>query len=73
MQPASVPAAIQSTQIAKYKELESNGFAQNSAKFAQGLVVQQNTSNPNRIDVLYPAILMNQLRVFALLLQWTYQ
>jgi phage tail sheath gpL-like len=67
------PKTIKSAQIAKYKELESNGFAQNSAKFAQGLVVQQNTSNPNRIDVLYPAILMNQLRVFALLLQWTYQ
>jgi phage tail sheath gpL-like len=67
------PKTIKAAQIAKYKEMEDNGFAQNSAKFAAGLIVQQNSSNPNRIDVLYPAILMNQLRVFALLLQWTYK
>ena len=67
------PKIIRAAQIAKYQEMESNGFAQDSKKFAAGLIVQKSTSNPNRVNVLYPAILMNQLRIFALLLQWTYQ
>lgn len=67
------PKTIEAAQIGKYKELESNGFAQNSAAFAKNIIVRQNSQNPNRVDVLYPAILMNQLRVFALLFQFTYQ
>ncbi|KAF1040285.1 MAG: hypothetical protein GAK35_03539 [Herbaspirillum frisingense] len=67
------PKLIRAAQIAKYKEMEDNGFAQNSAKFAENLIVQQSSSNPNRVNVLYPAVLMNQLRVFAVLFQYTYQ
>jgi len=44
---------------------------QGSAVFAQGLIVQQNSVNPNRVDVLYPAILIDQLRIFALLMQFS--
>ncbi|BEV15145.1 phage tail sheath subtilisin-like domain-containing protein [Herbaspirillum sp. DW155] len=67
------PKTIKAAQIGKYKQLEDNGFAQNSAAFAQNIIVQQNSQNPNRVDVLYPAVLMNQLRIFALLFQFTYQ
>lgn len=53
--------------------MELDGFVQESSKFAQGLIVQKNTLNPNRVDVLYPAVLINQLRVFALLMQFSLQ
>lgn len=64
------PNVIRGDLIAQYHQLEFDGFVQNAAAFADGLIVQQNTTNPNRVDVLYPAILIDQLRVFALLAQF---
>ena len=43
---------------------------QDSATFVQNVQVQRNTQNPNRVDVLFPATLIDQLRVFALLAQF---
>lgn len=65
------PSMIKSDLIARYQTLERNGYVQGSAIFAQGLIVQQNSQNPNRVDVLYPAYLIDQLRVFALLMQFS--
>ncbi|WP_260471781.1 phage tail sheath subtilisin-like domain-containing protein [Pandoraea apista] len=64
------PAIIKADLIAQYQQLEYDGFVQQSAVFAQGLIVQQNSTNPNRVDVIYPAVLIAQLRVFALLMQF---
>jgi phage tail sheath gpL-like len=67
------PSIIRAGQIAKYQELEYDGYVQKSDVFAQGIIVEINSTNPNRVDVLYPAILVNQLRIFALLFQFTLQ
>ncbi|PXW23408.1 phage tail sheath subtilisin-like domain-containing protein [Paraburkholderia caballeronis] len=64
------PSMIRADLVAQYQTMEENGYVQGSAVFAQGLVVQQNSQNPNRVDVLYPAILIDQLRIFALLMQF---
>lgn len=64
------PSIIKADIIAEYQTLEYNGYVQNSTAFAQALVVQINATNPNRIDVLWPATLIDQLRVFALLAQF---
>lgn len=64
------PNIIRADLIAMYQQLEYNGYVQNSTAFAENLIVQQNASNPNRLDVLYPAVLIDQLRVFALLMQF---
>ncbi|ARK86043.1 phage tail sheath subtilisin-like domain-containing protein [Burkholderia pseudomallei] len=64
------PSVIKADIIAQYQTLEYNGFVQKSQQFAQGLIVQQNASNPNRVDVLWPGVLINQLRIFALLAQF---
>jgi phage tail sheath gpL-like len=64
------PKIIRAGIIAAYKQLEFEGYVQGSAVFAANLVVQQNATNPNRVDVLYPAILIDQLDVFALLAQF---
>lgn len=64
------PDVIRADLVAKYRELEASGFVQQSEEFAANLVVEQNASNPNRVDVLYPAVLIDQLRVFAVLFQF---
>lgn len=64
------PNIIRADLIAKYRELEDAGIVQNADAFKAGLVVEQNSQNPNRVDVLYPGILINQLRIFALLNQF---
>lgn len=64
------PSIIRADLIAAYQALEYNGYVQNSQAFAQGLIVQKSTSNPNRVDVLWPGTLINQLRIFALLAQF---
>lgn len=66
----ATPSIIKADIIAEYQTLEYNGYVQNSAAFAAALVVQINATNPNRIDVLWPASLIDQLRVFALLAQF---
>lgn len=67
------PNVIRADLIAQYRKLEADGLVQNGDAFKQALIVQQNTSNPNRVDVLYPSTLINQLRVFALLAQFRLQ
>lgn len=63
---------IRADLIAEYQSMEDqDGWVQGSSVFAQGLIVQQNKNNPNRVDVLYPAILIDQLRIFALLMQFS--
>ncbi|TPG62554.1 phage tail sheath subtilisin-like domain-containing protein [Ewingella americana] len=67
------PNIIRAELIAQYTQLEYNGYVQDSKAFAAGLVVTKNTSNPNRVDVLWDGVLINQLRVFALLNQFRLQ
>lgn len=67
------PAIIKADLVAQYRELEAAGFVQKSDVFAQGISVEKNATNPNRVDVLYPAVLINQLRVFAVLAQFRLQ
>jgi phage tail sheath gpL-like len=64
------PSIIKAALIAEYQNLEFQGYVQDSEGFAAGLIVQQNATNPNRVDVLWPGELINQLRTFALLAQF---
>ena len=67
------PSIIKADLIALYQEMEYDGYVQNSDAFAQALIVQQNSQNPNRVDVLWPGTLIDQLRIFALLAQFRLQ
>jgi phage tail sheath gpL-like len=64
------PSMIKADLIAEFQALEFQGLVQNSAAFANGLVVVQNSTNPNRVDVLWPGQLVNQLRIMAVLAQF---
>ena len=67
------PNIIRAELISQYKQLEYSGYVQDSKAFATGLVVTKSTTNPNRVDVLWDGVLINQLRVFALLNQFRLQ
>lgn len=67
------PNVIRADQIAQYQTLEYQGYVQDSAGFAKGLIVEKSKTNPNRVDVLWTGTLINQLRIFALLNQFRLQ
>ena len=65
------PNTIRGALIAEFQHLEFDlGWVQNSKAFAAGLIVEQNTQNPNRVDVLWPGELINQLNIVAVLAQF---
>ncbi len=64
------PAMIKAELIAAYAELEDLGLVQQREAFIQGLIVQKSTTDPNRVDVLWDGVLINQLDIFALLAQF---
>lgn len=67
------PTIIKADVIAAYRALELAGFVQQSDAFAKALIVEKDATNPNRVNVLYPATLINQLRIFAALIQFRLQ
>ncbi|TDG23432.1 phage tail protein [Paraburkholderia silviterrae] len=68
--PIVTPNDIRTDLIANYGTLEYQGLVQDSQAFAEGLIVQQNASNPNRVDIGYDPTLVNQLNILALLFQF---
>jgi phage tail sheath gpL-like len=64
------PNIIRADLIARYRALCDDGFMQDADAFAKALIVERNRTNRNRVDILWPATLMNQLRIFALLAQF---
>lgn len=67
------PSVIRAELIALYAKLEKKAIVENADLFAQYLIVERNEDDPNRIDVLLPPDLVNQLRVFAVLNQFRLQ
>lgn len=67
------PNIIRADLIAQYRTLEQQGLVQNGDAFKAGIIVQQSAQNPNRVEVLWPGTLINQLRIFALLAQFRLQ
>jgi len=67
------PSIIRGELIAEYADLEELGIAENAKAFRANLIVERNASDPNRLDVLLPPDLVNQLRVFAVLAQFRLQ
>ena len=67
------PGIIKAELIAEYQSDEFNGLVQDDTNFAQYLMVERDPNDPNRVNVLYPPFLINQLRVFAVLAQFRLQ
>jgi phage tail sheath gpL-like len=72
-QAAVSPKIIKAEIIAYYEFEEYLGLVENSRQFKAHLIVERNVQDPNRLDVLFPPDIINQLRVFAVLGQFRLQ
>jgi phage tail sheath gpL-like len=59
--------------LAEYKAMELEGLVENYKLFAKYLIVERDPNDPNRLNVLAPPDLVNQLRIFAVLVQFRLQ
>jgi phage tail sheath gpL-like len=72
-QVVATPSSIKAELIAEYNTDQFNGLVQDQGDFVANLLVERDSTDPNRINVLYPPQLINQLRVFAVLAQFRLQ
>jgi phage tail sheath gpL-like len=67
-QPIATPKSIKATFVASYQRMEKNkGWVTDSDYFAQNVIVQRRSTDPSRIDVIYPVTLIGGLRVTAVM------
>jgi len=64
------PKIIKSEIVALFGEWENIGIVENADNFVEDLIVERNTSDPDRVDVKMPPDLVNQLRVTAIQIQF---
>jgi len=67
------PGIIKGELIAQYRQDEFDGLVENTRAFKANLLVERDPNDPNRVNVLYPPDLINQLRIFAVLAQFRLQ
>ncbi|HEV8503716.1 MAG TPA: phage tail sheath subtilisin-like domain-containing protein [Casimicrobiaceae bacterium] len=67
------PKIIKAELIAQYRADEFLGRVENATAFKNNLIVERDPNDPNRVNVLYPPDLINQLRIFAVLAQFRLQ
>jgi phage tail sheath gpL-like len=59
------PSIIRSELLALFRQLEEKGLVEDFDQFKKDLIVERNADDPNRLDVLAPPNIVNQLRIFA--------
>lgn len=64
------PSVVRGELLSLYADMEEAGIVENAKAFAENLIVERNADDPNRLDVLLPLDLVNQLRIFAVLAQF---
>ncbi|UGY12522.1 hypothetical protein HAP48_0001990 [Bradyrhizobium septentrionale] len=67
------PGIIKAELVSEYQQDMYVGLVENLAAFKQHLIVERDPNDPNRVNVLYPPDLINQLRIFAVLAQFRLQ
>jgi phage tail sheath gpL-like len=67
------PKIIKAELIAQYVNDQFLGRVENIRAFKANLIVERNSLDPNRVDVLYPPDLINQLRIFSVLASFRLQ
>jgi phage tail sheath gpL-like len=67
------PGIIKAELVAQYQLDQWVGLVEDTRNFKKFLLVERDPNNPNRLNVLYPPDLINQLRIFAVLAQFRLQ
>ncbi len=69
-QPILTPAVVKGELVTTFRDWEEIGLVEDIEQFKRDLVVEQNVSDPTRLDVILPPNLVNGAVVFANLLQF---
>ena len=64
------PKTIRAELICLFGDWEEAGLAEGMEQFKADLIVERNTSDPNRLDAIIPPDVVNQFRVFAAAVQF---
>ena len=72
-QRVATPGIIKAELVSQYRVDMFNGLCEDIRAFKNNLIVERDANNPNRLNVLYPPDLINQLRIFAVLAQFRLQ
>ena len=64
------PNVIKAEVVSKFLVWEAAGLVENFAQFKNDLIVERNANNPNRVDILLPPDLVNQLRIVGTKIQF---
>lgn len=64
------PNVLRAEAVAWFLELEGAGLVEDVDQFKADLIVERNDADPNRVDMLLPPNLVNQLRVIAAQVQF---
>ena len=67
------PGIVKAELIAQYQIDMYDGLVEDLSNFKKHLIVERDPNDPNRLNVLYPPDLINQLRTFAVLAQFRLQ
>ncbi len=69
-QPVMTPKLAKAELVARFDQWEEAGLVQNRADFLRNLVAERSGTNRDRLNALIPPTVVNQLRIFAGLLQF---
>jgi phage tail sheath gpL-like len=69
-QPIVTPSIMKTEAVTWFQEMEELGLVEDLGQFKTDLVVERDAQNPNRLNVLLPPNLINQLGVVATLFQF---
>ena len=72
-QRVATPGIIKAELVSQYRVDMFNGLCEDIRSFKNHLLVERDTNNPNRLNVLYPPDIINQLRIFAVVNQFRLQ
>jgi phage tail sheath gpL-like len=64
------PNVIRAELVALFAQWEEAGLAEDIEQFKRDLRVERSSTDPNRVDAIIPPNVINQLRVFAAVLQF---
>lgn len=64
------PSVIKASLIARFAQWEAAGLVENIEQFKRDLIVERDAQDRNRVNALIPPDIINQLRVFAGLVQF---
>jgi phage tail sheath gpL-like len=67
------PGIMKAELVSNYRGDMFDGLVEDIANFKKNLIVERDQNNPNRMNILYPPDLINQLRIVAVVTQFRLQ